>query len=105
MRVLVVDDEVLIRQVIKEYLCLEGYEVDEELIINFEKAFSNKVLYLSYEDTITRKKEQIEKLVGEDLFFIKGRLNTGNSKYYTEISECRDNALVKLMLKNKYLIK
>lgn len=82
----------------------QGYEVDEELIINFEKAFSNKVLYLSYEDTITRKKEQIEKLVGEDLFFIKGRLNTGNSKYYTEISECRDNALVKLMLKNKYLI-
>lgn len=82
----------------------EGFDVDEELIENFEKAFSNKVLYLSYEDSIIRKKEQIEKLVGEDLFFVKGRMNTGNSHYYTEISECRDNSLVKLNLKNKYMI-
>ena len=29
MKILVVDDEVLIRSVIKEYLLLEGYEVDE----------------------------------------------------------------------------
>ena len=29
MKILVVDDELLIRQVIKEYLLLEGYEVDE----------------------------------------------------------------------------
>ena len=28
-KILVVDDEVLIREVIKEYLLLEGYEVDE----------------------------------------------------------------------------
>ena len=29
MKILVVDDEMLIRSVIKEYLLLDGYEVDE----------------------------------------------------------------------------
>ena len=45
MKILVVDDEVLIRDVIKEYLVLEGYEVDEA--IDGEDAV-NKALYNDY---------------------------------------------------------
>ena len=43
MKILVVDDEALIREVIKEYLTLEGYEVDEAVdgVDAVEKALSN----------------------------------------------------------------
>lgn len=43
MKILVVDDEKLIRDVIKEYLLLENYEVDEaeDGVIAVEKSFNN----------------------------------------------------------------
>lgn len=80
-----------------------GENISSRLITNFEKAFSDKMLYLSYSDSIQRKKEQIQKLVGEDLFLFRHEYlpSIGNS---AKLSECRDNALTRLRLKNNYQI-
>ena len=82
----------------------EGNVIDDALIENFEKVFSRKHLYLSYNDTIERKKEQIEKLVGEDVF----EFTLDNNKMFQEeqtikLSFCKDNSLVKLNLKSNYI--
>ena len=82
-----------------------GHEIGEELIASFEKAFSDKLLYLSYEDSIQRKKEQIEKLVGEDLFVFNYEYS--NYREFCDCSnlvECRDNSLIKLDFKKNYQI-
>lgn len=79
----------------------QGYAVSQELEDNFTKAFSDKMLYLSYEDNIQRKKEQIENLKGEEVFVFTSEFgsSSGNS---SKLSECRDNGFIKIHLKNNY---
>ena len=91
----------------------EGKDVDEEIIKNFEKAFPSNTLYLNYNDSIERKKEQILKLVGEDLFEFEltfyendsGLLEENENPYTLKLTKCRDNSLVSLNLKTNYLYK
>ena len=82
----------------------EGKVIDNGLIKNFEKVFSPNHLYLSYNDSIKRKKEQIEKLVGEDVFeFELDNTNMFQEDQTVKLSFCKDNSLVKLNLKSKYI--
>ena len=81
----------------------EGANITDELISNFEKAFSDKMLFLPYSDSIQRKKEQISKLVGEEVFIFSHEYHPslGNS---SKLCECRDNAFIRLDLKNNYQV-
>ena len=81
----------------------QGLAVSDKLISSFEKVFSDKNLYLSYDDSIQRKIEQIEKLKGEDLFVFTHDYSTYYS-YSSKLTECRDNSLINLKLKNNYQI-
>jgi len=81
-----------------------GKGVDDNLIGNFKKAFPSNYLYLSYNDSIERKKEQIEKLVGEELFdFEIVKKAIFQKEPSIKLSFCKDNSLIKLNLKSKYL--
>lgn len=82
----------------------QGHAVSEKLIDNFEKAFSDKLLYLSYTDSLQRKKEQIEKLKGEDLFVFSYDYNTSTSNSSSKLDICRDNSLVRVNFKTNYQI-
>ena len=81
-----------------------GHNVSDELIKNFEKAFSDKTLYLTYGDSIERKKEQIEKLVGEDMMVFSYDYNTHASSSSVKLTECRENSLIRINLKNNYQV-
>ena len=81
-----------------------GRDISDELISSFAKAFSSNLLYLSYYDSIERKKEQIEKLVGEDLFSIRYSYSTHTSIDTSILKSCRDNSLVRLELKKNYQV-
>ena len=82
----------------------QGHAVSEKLIDNFEKAFSDKLLYLSYTDSLQRKKEQIEKLKGEDLFVFSYDYNTSTSNSSSKLDICRDNSHVRVNFKTNYQI-
>ena len=81
-----------------------GHDVFDELLANFEKAFSDKMLYLSYNDSIDRKKEQIEKLTGEDMFLFGYEYNLSYHLDSSVLTECRENSLIRLSFKNNYQV-
>ena len=81
-----------------------GKGVDDNLIGNFKKAFPNNYLYLSYNDSIERKKEQIEKLVGEDLLDFKSYYSIDTDQNSCKLVRCRDNSLVSINLKTNNLV-
>ncbi len=80
----------------------QGADISDALIENFKKTFSDKMLYLAYSDSIDRKKEQIEKLIGEDVFVFDScftSLGMGS-----KITESRDNSFINLEFKTNYQI-
>ena len=80
----------------------EGHKVSDYTISLFEKAFSDKILYLSESDTTERKVEKIQELVGEDLFTIRSTYSRSNS--LAVLDECKDNTMVNLSLKSNYRV-
>ena len=81
-----------------------GHNVSDRLIENFKKAFSDKTLYLSYGDSIQRKKEQIEKLVGEDSLLFTSEYNLNCYEDGAKLLESRENSIIRMNFKNNYQI-
>lgn len=80
----------------------KGYKISNEKLELFKKAFPNEILYLSINDSLERKKDKIEELVGEDLFDFTTCISNGDVG--ANISLCRDNSLINLNLKDYYQI-
>lgn len=76
-----------------------GMECDDRLLESFQKAFSDKVLYLSVDESIEKKAHQIRALKREDLLCLRPAFSwEGEASASLSVSSCRDNTLITLDL-------
>lgn len=75
-----------------------GLSCEQSLLDNFEKAFSNEVLYLGINESIEKKAHQISSIQREDLLQLETKTSWRTNKTELAVTACRDNTIINLDL-------
>ena len=75
-----------------------GLKCDDRLLENFQKAFSDQILYLSVDETIEKKAHQIAALKHEELLGLSKCFSHAAEGEGLEVTSCRDNTLINIDL-------
>lgn len=75
-----------------------GFECDESLVENFQKAFPDEVLFLGIDDTAERKASKINAIPREDLLTVEVREDLRTDSNRLVLTECKDNSIISVDL-------
>lgn len=75
-----------------------GLKCEQSLLDNFEKAFSDEVLYLGINESIERKAYQISSIQREELLELDVVRSWSTNKSEIAVTSCKDNTLINLDL-------
>ncbi len=75
-----------------------GLKCEQSLLDNFEKAFSDEVLYLGINESIERKAHQISSIQREELLDLDVVTSWETDKSEIVVTACKDNTLINLDL-------
>ncbi|MBR4420461.1 MAG: leucine-rich repeat protein [Clostridia bacterium] len=82
-----------------------GFKCERSLVKNFEKAFSDEVLYLGIDESIERKAYQISCIQREELLQVDLENAWSDTEKSLTVSACKDNTIISLDLSKKHEVR